>query len=112
MMHRLTNPPLGKAARRLVYRPGEQDAAPTVLAPSSDSNELKSSPQCDSPAVIEMRRDIHMVTAQVENMMHMIQTVNNSMLAQQQRQQDEHEKNEAREARHEPTLPRLRRARA
>jgi len=109
MMHRLANSPLGKAARRLVYGPGEQDAAPpeadevlpTVLAPSSDSNELESSPPCDSPAVIEMRHDIHMVTAQMESMMQMIQTVNDSMLAQQQRQQEEYEKNETREARHE-----------
>ena len=95
ILERLEASPLGAAARRLTYErpepepPDDMGVPPTVPAAAEDAGASRRAPSAepDSPDLVEMRRDLDSVTAQLGNLTDLMQAVYEQQ--QQQLQQND-----------------------
>ena len=95
ILERLEASPLGAAARRLTYErpepepPDDMGVPPTVPASAEDVGASRRAPSAepDSPDLVEMRRDLYSVTAQLGNLTDLMQAVYEQQ--QQQLQQND-----------------------
>jgi hypothetical protein len=94
ILERLEASPLGAAARRLTYEPvpetpDDMGVPPTVPAAAEDAGANRRAPSAepDSPDLVEMRRDLDSVTAQLGNLTALMQAVYEQQ--QQQLQQND-----------------------